>query len=404
MKKNIWVINQFAGNPKSGWGERHYFFSKYWIRKGYNVSIISGSFNHVFKTLPTVKKNFEVEYYDSTRFCWVKVPHYNPKSIFRFWSFLIFSLKLIFLPISKIGKPDIIIVSSMPIFPILTAFFLKVFYSSKALFFEIRDLWPLTLIHLGKKSINHPAVKFIAWFEKFGYRKSDKIISLLPNAKNHFEKVAEAGEKFIYIPNGLDHSVLKPEKLPDYISSKIPKSKFIIGYTGTIGLANALEFFVDAAILLKNDNRFHFIIIGDGYLKDELVKRSYNLKNINLFSKISKNQVSSAVKKFDICFVGRNNSPLFKHGVSANKYFDYMIEGKPILDSNNFIKDPVELSGCGIIVKPDCSKSIVDGILKFYKMTKEERTQMGNLGKYYVSKNHSIKYLSEKYINLFKNY
>tara|TARA_Y100001954_G_scaffold201136_1_gene220300 strand:- start:508 stop:771 length:264 start_codon:yes stop_codon:yes gene_type:complete len=56
MKKNIWVINQFAGNPKSGWGERHYFFSKYWIRKGYNVSIISGSYNHVFKTLPTVKK------------------------------------------------------------------------------------------------------------------------------------------------------------------------------------------------------------------------------------------------------------------------------------------------------------------------------------------------------------
>jgi hypothetical protein len=24
-RKTIWVLNQFAGKPDSGWGERHYF-------------------------------------------------------------------------------------------------------------------------------------------------------------------------------------------------------------------------------------------------------------------------------------------------------------------------------------------------------------------------------------------
>ena len=48
-KKVIWVINQTAGKPDSGWGERHFYFANYWVQKGYVVKIISGSYNHLFK-------------------------------------------------------------------------------------------------------------------------------------------------------------------------------------------------------------------------------------------------------------------------------------------------------------------------------------------------------------------
>ena len=37
MGKTIWVINYFAGTPESGWGERHFYFSKYWIKQGYKI-------------------------------------------------------------------------------------------------------------------------------------------------------------------------------------------------------------------------------------------------------------------------------------------------------------------------------------------------------------------------------
>lgn len=404
MSKNIWIINQFAGNPESGWGERHYYFSKNWIEKGYKVTIISGSYNHVFHKLPDAPKHFNMDVYNGTPFCWVKVPHYNPKSVTRFWSFMVFAFKILFLPASKLGKPDIIVVSSMPIFPVLTGHWLKLWHKSKALFFEIRDIWPLTLVLLGDISPKHIAVRFISWFEKFGYKKADKIISLLPNAKSHFEEVANAGEKFVFIPNGLDEGVLEKEQLPDHVESSIPKDKFVIGYTGTIGLANALEYLVEAAGRLKSDERFHFVIIGDGYLKEELIKKSADYGNISFFSKIRKNQVSSAIDKFDICFVGRNNTPLFKHGVSANKYFDYMLAGKPVLDSNNFIKDPVELSGCGIIVKPDSAVAIEEGILELYNLSEDERNAIGEKGRVYVRENHSITKLSNLYVDLFNQY
>ena len=404
MSKNIWVINQFAGNPDSGWGERHYYFSQNWIKKGYKVTIISGSYNHVFHKLPDAPKQFNLESHGKTLFCWVKVPRYNPKSVTRFWSFLVFSLKILFLPIKSLGKPDIIIVSSMPIFPVLTGYWLKVLYKSKAFFFEIRDIWPLTLVLLGNVSPKHIAVRFIGWFENFGYKKADKIVSLLPNARSHFEKVANAGEKFIYIPNGLDDASLSNEKIPKALESLIPKEKFIIGYTGTIGLANALEYLVDAAGLLKVDKRFHFIIIGDGYLKDELSKKSKDFGNISFFPKIRKNQVASAIEYFDVCFVGWHGTSLYKHGVSANKYFDYMLAGKPVLDSNNKIKDPVELSKCGIIVKPDSAIAIADGIQQLFDLSDKERKIMGDKGRKHVDEYHNILYLSNLYIKLFEQY
>lgn len=402
MKKTIWVINQFAGNSESGWGERHFYLSKHWIQKGYDVTIISGSYNHMFKTLPNAPNQFNFEVVDSRKFCWIKSPKYKPNSIFRFWSFLVFGFKAFFVPIEKAGKPDVIIVSSMPIFPILTGYFLKKRFDSGKLIFEIRDIWPLTLMELGNYSKFHPAVIFIGWFEKFGYKNSDKIVSLLPNSANHLDQVVRgASRKFEYIPNGLDIESINPEPLPDEITSKIPKNKFIIGYTGTIGLANALEYLVEAAQMLKERKEIFFVVVGEGYLKKKLQEMSRDLDNILYFDKIKKNQVMTILQYFHVCFVGRNDSPLYKHGVSANKYFDYMLAGKPILDSNNYIKDPVELSGGGIIVKPDSSEAIVEGINLLYSMTDKERMEMGEKGKKYVEHFHNIKTLSEQYLKIF---
>ena len=57
-KKNIWILNQTAGMYDSGWGERHYYLSKYWVNEGYNINIISGSYNHLFIKQPIIKKNW----------------------------------------------------------------------------------------------------------------------------------------------------------------------------------------------------------------------------------------------------------------------------------------------------------------------------------------------------------
>jgi len=400
QNKNIWVINQFAGTTESGWGERHFYFAKYWQQEGYDVKIISGSYNHMFKKTTEVKESYKHEIFEEIDFFWVKTPKYNAQSILRFYSMFVFMFRVLRLPVKELGIPHVIIVSSMPIFPIYSGIKLSKKFNAKLLF-EIRDIWPLTLQLLGNKSANHPAVKFIGWFEKLGYKKADSVVSLLPNAREHIEKVAGKKVDFHYIPNGIDERLLKQEKLSGEIIAKFPENKFIIGYAGTIGLANALEYLVDTSCLLSENENLFFIIVGDGYLKAQLEAKVKENTNILFLPKINKNQVQHLLSFFDVCFVGRNDTPLFKHGVSANKYFDYMLASKPILDSNNFIKDPVELSGCGLIVKPDSAEEIKDGILKLYNLTSEERSLMGKKGFIYVSANHNIKKLARRYSQLF---
>ncbi len=404
MKNTIWVINQTAGTLESGWGERHLMLSKNWIKNGFKVIIISGSYNHLFINQPKIdNKTFCIDKIEEgITFCWVKTPKYYNGGYKKFWSNLIFVIRLIFLPVKKIGIPKYIIVSSMPIFPIINAYFFKKKFRVKKLIFEIRDLWPLTPIYLKRFSKFHPFIIILSLFERFAYRKSDCIVSLLPNAASYVNKISKNPKKFCCIPNGIDSDFLESKSIPKNLINKIPKNKFLIAYTGTMGMANALEYLIEASKLLsKIHPKIHFVLIGDGYLKPKLIENTKQQTNITFIPKIDKNQVQAFLKFVDLCFIGRNNTPLFNFGVSSNKYFDYMLAKKPILVSSNNIKDPVELSGCGNIVIPENARAIADGILEFYNMDDLSRENLGLKGYRYVKKYHNFTVLSNKYLKLF---
>ena len=401
--KTIWVLNMTAGKPDSGWGERHYYFSKFWVKKGYDVKIISGSYNHLFHNQPKVEnKKFTLEKVeDGITFCWVKIPKYDGGSVYKLWSMIIFAFKILSLSTKEIGKPSYILVSSMPIFPILSGWYLKRKHKAEKLFFEIRDLWPLTPMYLSGYSKWHPMIIIMRWIEKFGYKKADKIISLLPNAHTYINKISKDASKFHWIPNGIDEGLLVRENLSDSIINQIPKNKFIVGYTGTMGMANALEYLIKASIALKNNDKIHFVLVGDGYLKKELQQKVKGNVNITFIDKINKNQVQHMLSLFDVCFVGRNNTPLFDYGVSSNKFFDYMLAKKPVISSSNKIKDPVELSGCGFVVEPESSEAIKEGILKIHALSQNKKEELGLKGYNHVKKYHNFDYLSSLYIELF---
>jgi glycosyltransferase involved in cell wall biosynthesis len=78
-----------------------------------------------------------------------------------------------------------------------------------------------------------------------------------------------------------------------------------------------------------------------------------------------------------------------------------MLAGKPILVSSNRIKDPVELSGCGLIVSPDDAAAIAEGILALYSLSPEVRLEMGAKGREYVLEYHNFNVLSRQYEKLF---
>lgn len=398
--KTVWIINFFAGTFETGFGERHYYFSKYFKKNKFDVKIISSTFNHYWKKFPPSNKKFNFEKYEDLDYCWVRTPKYKSESIKRFWSMMVFSISILFLPVKKLGNPDVIIVSSMPIFPIFFAYYWRKKFKNSKLIFEIRDLWPLSAVYLGNYSLKHPFIKFIGFFEKFGYKKSDVVVSLLKNSQNYMESVAGKKINFEYIPNGF-YKNQNYQSLPEDINKKIPEGKFIVGYAGTLGLMNFTENLVESAKYLLNYPEINIVILGEGILKPKLESLAKKNNNVLFFDKIEKKYVREFINKFDVCYIGWKKIPLYDFGVSANKYFEYMSLAKPVLEINSPVGSPIRESECGIYLESDSPLEIAESIIKLYKIKNSDREEIGLKGKEFVEKFHDIEMLAEKYSKLF---
>ena len=401
MKNNIWIINQYCGSKVHGMNFRSWYFAKELKKKGYNPHIISASYSHLFYKLPITKGKFTLEDVDGIPFTWVKVSKYKgSQSIGRVLVMIQFMLNLFFLPKKKLKNPDVIIVSSLSPLPIINAYLWSIKYKAK-LIFEVRDIWPLSLVEIGGFSKLNPLVLFFGWFEKFAYKKADKVISLLPNAKQHMESRGMNKDKFVHIPNGLNLEEMKKSKeLDKSISNLIPKKKFIVGYTGSLGASNAMEYLIEASNQLENNENIHFVIFGKGQHLEKLKNNAKN--NVSFLGQIDKSQIQSAISFFNVCYIGWHNHPLYRFGISPNKIFDYMYGGKPIIHSVNTFNDFVQIAEAGISIPPENPKEIANVVSEISKLEDEKLKEWGENGKKYVEENHTFSHLTELLISTFE--
>ena len=401
MKNNIWIINQYCGSKVHGMNFRSWYFAKELKKKGHYPHIISASYSHLFYKLPVTKGKFTLENVDGIPFTWVKVSKYKgSQSIGRVLVMIQFMLNLFLLPKNKLKDPDVIIVSSLSPLPIINAYLWSIKYKAK-LIFEVRDIWPLSLIEIGGFSKLNPLVLFFGWFEKFAYKKADKVISLLPNAKPHMVSRGMEKDKFVHIPNGFNVEEMKKSKeLDKSISNLIPKNKFIVGYTGSLGASNAMEYLIEASNLLENNENIHFVIFGKGQHLEKLKNNAKN--NVSFLGQIDKSQIQSAISFFDVCYIGWHNHSLYRFGISPNKIFDYMFAGKPIIHSVNTTNDFVEIAEAGISIPPESPKEIANIVIEISKIEDKKLKEWGKNGKKYVEENHTFSHLTELLISTFE--
>ena len=394
--KNIWIINEYAGTPYHGMEFRHYYLAKALVKLGNRVTVVSSSYSHLFKNLPKAKR----EQIDGVDYLWLRTFDYGDShDKRRVLKWFLFMLKTAFLPF-YLKKPDVIIVSPMAPFPILPAWILAKIYDAK-LIYEVKDIWPLSLIELGGFAPSHPFIKFMAWFEKFALTKSNAIVSNLQNYGEHMRKDVGVNRDFTWISNGVDLEELEElEPLATDVQKQMPKDKFVVGYTGTVGVANALEYFCEAAKILQDNKEVIFVIVGDGKLKTDLKKKYENMKNLIFIDSVEKSQVQSMLALFDVCFIGWRGKSIYKYGVSPNKIFDYMYASKPIIHSINITKDIVSICNCGISVEVENPDAIAKGVQKLFAMTEQKRKELGENGHSYILEHFTYDKLAQKYEDL----
>lgn len=401
----VWVFNQFAGSPynSSGAGERYHYVSKHLKRShGVELTIFAASHNHLFLNQPKTTGPFTREVIDHVNYCWIRIPKYSPESaIGRFSSWFVFAFRLFFVRRYIGAYPEVIIVSSMSIFPIFAALYYRWRSTHvRKIILEIRDIWPLTLISLGKASRFNPLIVLLSLTEKFAYQYADSVISVLPYADRHIKTVVKREVEFHWIPNGID--VVEMGRTTD-LAGQMPTlaaGKVIVTYSGAIGKANALDAFLDSFAYLKKPENFVYLIVGMGPELDRLKKKADACKSIIFHGKVMKDQVHGILLKSDILFVGWHDLDIYRFGVSANKYSDYMLARKPIVSSGNLAFDPVRAANCGQVVKAGDAKGIANAIEQIATMSEVERKSLGENGYSYLLRHNDMKVISEKFYDL----
>lgn len=398
--KTFWLINQYASTPETGMGGRHYYLAKELAKQGHKVYLIAAGYTHLLRKSPCLEKGGDVQNIEEGfDFVWIKMPEYgdahDKKRVFNWFKF---GWKLLKLPGVISDKPDAILYSSPSLIPFLGANRLAKRLGAK-LVWDIRDIWPLTLTELGGMSKYHPFIILHQIIEDFASKRSDFIISNWPYAIKHLVTRGADESKFMWLPNGFySDEFINPEPLSEIVRRMIPKNKFVIGYAGTLGKANAIQSILDTAVLMKDMDSIHFVLVGGGKLEGEINQFVDNnqLSNITLIPPIPKLQIPSMLSNFDVCYVGFNNSPLYEFGNSLNKLPEYLMSGRPILYSINSTFKPVDDAKCGFTVPAEDPKAIAEAILLLKNLSLDERQKMGQNGRIYALHNYDYAKLAIK--------
>ncbi|GAA4280188.1 glycosyltransferase family 4 protein [Gaetbulibacter aestuarii] len=311
---------------------RTYEHCRAWVKHGVKVTVITGVPNFpdgiVFKGYKN--KLYQTEIIDGIRVIriWTYISENKGfiKRIIDYLSFMISSfIAGLFI------KTDIIIATSPQFFTSISGRWLS-FFKRKPWVMEVRDLWPESIIAVGamKEGL---VIRYFQYLERKMYQTASKIVVVTDDFK---KKLIEShhidSAKICVVKNGANLKLFKPQDKNQNLLEQLElKNKFIVGYVGTHGLAHALDFILKAAKKIKDKN-IHFLFIGSGAKKVELLKlkEELSLTNVTMLDPVNKEMVKEYISVMDVGLVNLKKSTAFK-SVIPSKIFENIAMHKPIL-------------------------------------------------------------------------
>lgn len=407
--KNIWILNQYITSPEiEGDGYRHYYIAKRLKEHGYNTLLVTSSFSHApyrhnkfFGLYNYVNKGVPTLILKGNKYG-------TASGLGRIFSWIVFAVQLLILPLlgsRKAPRPDIIMLSSLPLLPILNISILKLFYPKSKFVFEIRDLWPLSGIELGGYSPRNPFMMFLAYLEKLAYKKADLIISVIPRADTHIADVlGDQDFKFKWITNGYEIPKVDTElNLKEVLDVNIDPEDFNIGYAGTLVVANPLDTII--SVVGRHTNRkIKLYILGGGPERDRLVELAEEYDNVHVLNRVPKKYVASFLAQMNLLFMGKGgkDTKVYEFGTSQLKTFDYFFAKKPIIQALNSKENPVTYSGAGFVIEPEDEHELKEKIDYFASLSQADLEEYGRKGYEYLIANCTYDIIGEKFYSAFE--
>lgn len=149
----------------------------------------------------------------------------------------------------------------------------------------LQDVWPDNAVQSGLIGENGFLYKYFEAWQRYVYRKADRIICISDDMKKFIESKGVDGGKIEVIYNwGYSDEVVDIPWEDNRFVKKygLDKNKFYAVYAGNIGRMQNVELVVEAARLLKDESKIEFLIIGDGVRKEAIAQMAAGLDNVRM--------------------------------------------------------------------------------------------------------------------------
>ncbi len=401
-KTSVWYLSKYLSEPSaSDPGSRGYCLMAELERLGMSVTVLtSDSGHHFFGGQGKDRRRYRTtSVQDQMRVIRIRTLKYRKQRSFRrLLSWLDFEFRLLAMPKSDLPRPDVIIASSLSLLTIVSGLLLRIRYRCR-LVFEVRDIWPLTLVEEGGFSRWNPLISLLAGIEWLGYRFSNAVVGTMPNLGEHVRSVVAVAPPVYCVPIGFDERSIKGPSQIDSVRSlaNISKETFVVGYAGSMGVSNALETILRCAEDLADDHRLHFVLMGEGDLRSDFQSRFGRLPNVTFHEAVTRGEVSAVLRGCDLLYFATQASSVWKFGQSLNKLVDYMLAGKPIVGSFTGHLTMINEAQCGTVVPADDVGSLRVELLRFAGLGVHQRAMLGDRARAWVLANRGYRLLASEY-------
>lgn len=235
-------------------------------------------------------------------------------------------------------------------------------------------------------------------------RKATKVVVVTNEAKKEIiDRVGVLEDKVVVVPNTVRKSFYENTDIPAIPYEK-KEEEFTLLYLGDTGNRRGLETVLESMVVLKNKiENLKFVVVGKSNAQlEKLIKELKLEQYVELMGWRDAKTFPNWVKNSDICL-----SPLHRnihHDTTfANKLFQYMSFGKPLLVSDATVqKKLVEEVKAGLVHEERNSQDFTEKVLQLYK-DKEARERMGENGKKFVRNHFTWDKTSKDLIGLYNN-
>jgi colanic acid biosynthesis glycosyl transferase WcaI len=335
---------------------------------------------------------------------WVPNKLTGLKRLLHLASFAITSFPVIMLQMW--WRPQFVLVVEPPLAVAPAMVVLSKIFTIKS-WLHVQDFEVDAAFDLGLLPGNKLLKQLITGIETWLMRRFNVVSTISVEMMKRLYKKGIEPAKTRFFPNWVDTTAVFPLKEnPTYYRELlgIPMEDFVVLYSGNMGAKQGLEIIIDAADKLRQHRDIHFVICGDGSIKEELMVdvKLRNLTQIKFMSLQPLEKLNTLLNTADVHALIQKQS--ISDLVMPSKLTGMFASGKAIIATaaeKTAVCTAIKQSNAGRIVRPEDPEHLAKTLLEMSR-NKASCESLGRRAREYALEYLSIEAIMGAFENSFK--